>query len=151
MHTKTLNRREFLKKVGMAGAVLAAMPAAKAVGMEGEHKFKWPSGEEHIEMMPSTPDLKWNKEDFYTQVEFMCQKAAELVTKTKGECIPIKSIIEVPRWMANDMKAAKDMNGYSTWEYLHTIWPNSLWATVYDGWPMTMTWSGKGYTFYIRA
>ena len=72
METKELTRWELLKKFGMAGAVLAAMSAAKAVGMDGEHKFKWPSSEEHEEI---DAEFKWPEDDdFYETTLFIVSK-----------------------------------------------------------------------------
>lgn len=137
METKELTRRELLKKFGMAGAVLAAMPAAKAVGMEGEQE--------------TSPE--WSKDDFYKQVAFMFQKAADLQKKTYGRFNPNRHIffVEVRPSMEEEMKKTYCKYGMNTWDFLHDVWPKSLWATVGGTLPASMTFHriSEGKTFEV--
>lgn len=142
MHTKTLNRRDFLKKVGMAGAAIAVMPTAKAVGMLAKPE------EASTEVNP-----KWSKDNFFEQVTFMFHKAAELKAKAKGVFRPPEHtfFVEVPRWMADDMMATTNQYGINTWKFLKEVWPKSLWARTYTGEPLTMTCYFNGFKLEVRA
>lgn len=125
MHTKTLNRRDFLKKVGMAGAAIAVMPTANAVGMLAKP-------EEAVKVV----NPEWSKDDFYKQVTYMFHYAAKLKEKTLGKFVPPEDsfIVEIPRWIEEDMKSVKNEYGYTTWDFLHLCWPKSRWSLA--DWPL---------------
>lgn len=123
METKGLTRRELLKKFGMAGAVLAAMPAAKAVGMEGEHKFKWPSGEEHEEV---DAEVKWPADnDFYETTIFLVSKEIDLEVKTMGRFNPSRDefYFALPSRCIDTLHRAVPLNGESAYDFLHWLYP----------------------------
>ena len=123
METKELTRRELLKKFGMAGAVLAAMPAAKAVGMEGEHKFKWPSGEEHVAV---DAEFKWpDDNDFYETTYFLVSKEIDMEVKTMGRFNPKMDefYFALPSRCIETLKRAVSIRGESAYDFMVRLFP----------------------------
>lgn len=122
METKELTRRELLKKFSMAGAVLAAMPAAKAVGMDGEHKFKWPSGKEH-EVIDA--EFKWpDDNDFFETTLFLVSKEIDLEVRTMGRFIPSRDefYFALPSKCIDTLHRAVSLNGESAYDFFCRVY-----------------------------